>query len=166
MDGGQLNYTFGVARRPTSEPIMDLIETDARPRCTGPRHDCRGVPARRGESMPLCWLVPRQATEYRTTTNGIPSARSQSRRMRAAQTFVRLKRSRFESTNASSRFENPRTRKYGFSRCSFMFAPPREAQSGGCRTTGLGFSLRPTIRDCSRRAARLERGAASPRTET
>ncbi len=32
----------------------------------------------------------------------------------------------------------------GFCCCSFMFAPLREAHPRGCRTTGLGFSLRLT----------------------
>ena len=124
MIDGQLNYTFDAARGRASQPIMDVIETVDHQQCTGPRHATSGFLA---VSMPLCWFVSRQATKYRTTASGTPSATDQAAQagqaidsgekntrlclrekslVRADATFWDMNLSRFASTKRSRIYES------------------------------------------------------------
>ncbi len=128
MIGGPLNYTFSAAGQRVNEPIMDLIETDEHERCTGPRHACGGVLE---GSMPLCWFVSRQATKYRTTTNGTPSAMDHAPASGLARRrpYKRLTANRDVRVIADIRS---------------CLLPREKPNPAADRTTGLGFSLRHT----------------------
>ncbi len=82
----------------------------AKRRHTGPRRMVRRVPCRRARRP-----YKRLTLEIKITRSCLrESADGPPRRMYVAPAFLDLKLSRFASTNATSRFENPRTRKCGF----------------------------------------------------
>ena len=128
MIGGPLNYTFSAACWPADQPIMDLIETDEHQRCNGPRHACgRALEA----SIPLCWFVSRQATKYRTTTNGTPSAMDHA----PASGLARRRPDKRLTANKDVRV---------IADVRSCLLPREKPNPAADRTTGLGFSLRPT----------------------
>ena len=165
MIDAQSNYTFDAARGRASQPIMEVIEANDHQRCTGPRHAPRGSWRCRCLCVGSCRAKPRNTGLRRVARRVLPIGRRRSHKRLTPDKKTPdciCVRSRLcvpprhfgtgiyrDSHRPMPHRDLSTPRRTAHKEVpvladdSFMFAPPRVAQSGGGPYHRVGLLAAP-----------------------